>query len=63
MSLVEGVGGGISATGPESGMGVNCGHGIDTGPGGCGFGTGRSWELRVGADLTGGTAWVGLCQE
>ena len=67
MSLVEGVGGGISATGPGSGMGDDCGHGIDTGPGGCGHGTYTgpggcgfgSWG--VGVDLTGGAAW--LCQE
>ena len=39
MSLVEGVGGGISATGPGSGMGDDLGHGVDTGPGGCGHGT------------------------
>ena len=45
MSLVEGVGGLISAIGPGSGMGVDWGHGVDTGPGGCGFGKGRSWEL------------------
>ena len=39
MSLAEGVGDGISATGPGSGMGDDCGHGVDTGPGGSGHGT------------------------
>ena len=39
MSLVEGVGGGISATGPGFGMGDDWGHGVDTSPGGCGHGT------------------------
>ena len=52
MSLVERVGGLISAIGPGSGMGDDWGHGVDTGPGGCGFVKGRSWG--IGVDLTGG---------
>ena len=65
MSLVEGVGGLISAIGPGSGMGVDWGHGVDTGPGGCGFGKGRSWELggRGRPDWGGGGGAAWLCQD
>ena len=75
MSLVEGVGGLISAIGPRSGMGVDWGHGVDTGPGSCGsvrilvlvvvgLRKGGLGSWGVGVDLTGGgggAAW--LCQE